>query len=142
MTGERFFCYASNAKSPLTFSTIVLATGYTRSFRLVKLPVVDADGYLSKEAVWPNTTVCIGLIAQPEIGTSVRRGNDAAYLATHLAVRHTEQSDLPGGVKIRCGEQMKLVEIKTGSKRMRKPRVLTVKQYHLLLPLIPEVVAQ
>jgi integrase len=33
---------------------------------------------------------------------------------------------------------MELVEVKGVSKRMRKPRVLTVKQYHLLLPLIPE----
>ena len=33
---------------------------------------------------------------------------------------------------------MELVEVKGVSKRVRKPIVLTVKQYHLLLPLIPE----
>jgi integrase len=33
---------------------------------------------------------------------------------------------------------MELVEVKGASKRMRKPKVLTVQQYHLLLPLIPE----
>ncbi len=33
---------------------------------------------------------------------------------------------------------MELVEVKGVSKRMRKPRVLTVAQYHLLLPLIPQ----
>jgi integrase len=33
---------------------------------------------------------------------------------------------------------MELVEVRGVSKRVRKPRVLTVKQYHLLLPVIPE----
>ncbi len=33
---------------------------------------------------------------------------------------------------------MELVEVKGASKRMRKPKVLTVEQYLLLLPLIPE----
>jgi integrase len=33
---------------------------------------------------------------------------------------------------------MELVEVRGVSKRVRKPRVLTVKQYHLLLPIIPE----
>ena len=33
---------------------------------------------------------------------------------------------------------MELVEVKGASRRMRKPKVLTVEQYHLLLPAIPE----
>jgi integrase len=33
---------------------------------------------------------------------------------------------------------MELVEVRGVSKRVRKPTVLTVKQYHLLLPIIPE----
>lgn len=33
---------------------------------------------------------------------------------------------------------MELVEVKGGSRRMRKPKVLTVDQYHSLLPLVPE----
>lgn len=75
-------------------STIVWATGYSFDYSLVKLPVVDADGYpIQKRGV----TEYEGLyfLGMPWLHT--RRsgilfgvGDDAAYLSRHIAARQSE----------------------------------------------------
>jgi putative flavoprotein involved in K+ transport len=78
-------------------STIIWATGYTFDFSLVKLPVVDSDGYpVQKRGV----TRFEGLyfLGMPWLhsrrsGILFGVGDDAAYLATHIASR--TRSKLP-----------------------------------------------
>jgi len=77
-------------------STILWATGYDFDFSLVKLPVVDADRYpLQKRGV----TEYEGLyfLGMPWIhsrrsGILFGVGDDAAYLAAHIAARELEQA--------------------------------------------------
>jgi putative flavoprotein involved in K+ transport len=72
-------------------STVIWATGYTFDFSLVKLPVVDSDGYpLQKRGV----TRFEGLyfLGMPWLhsrrsGLLFGVGDDAAYLAAHIAAR-------------------------------------------------------
>jgi putative flavoprotein involved in K+ transport len=72
-------------------STVIWATGYTFDFSLVKLPVVDSDGYpVQKRGV----TRFEGLyfLGMPWLhnrrsGILFGVGNDAAYLAAHIAAR-------------------------------------------------------
>ena len=72
-------------------STVIWATGYTFDFRLVKLPVVDSDGYpVQKRGV----TRFEGLyfLGMPWLhsrrsGILFGVGDDAAYLAAHIASR-------------------------------------------------------
>ena len=85
--------------SYVNISTIIWAIGYSFDFSLVKLPVVDADGYpLQKRGV----TAYEGLyfLGMPWLHT--RRsgilfgvgdgvGDDAAYLAAHIAARKDER---------------------------------------------------
>jgi hypothetical protein len=78
------------------FSTIIWATGYSFDFSLVKVPVVDADGYpLQKRGV----TAYEGLyfLGMPWLhsrksGILFGVGEDAAYLARHIAGRQVEQT--------------------------------------------------
>jgi putative flavoprotein involved in K+ transport len=79
-------------------STIIWATGYSFDFSFVKLPVVDADGYpLQKRGV----TEYEGLyfLGMPWIhsrrsGILFGVGDDAAYLAAHIAARQREYTDI------------------------------------------------
>jgi putative flavoprotein involved in K+ transport len=72
-------------------STVIWATGYTFDFSLVKLPVVDSDGYpVHKRGV----TQFEGLyfLGMPWLhsrrsGILFGVGDDAAYLAAHIAAR-------------------------------------------------------
>jgi putative flavoprotein involved in K+ transport len=72
-------------------STVIWATGYTFDFSLVKLPVVDSDGYpLQKRGV----TRFEGLyfLGMPWLhsrrsGILFGVGDDAGYLAAHIAAR-------------------------------------------------------
>jgi len=72
-------------------ATVLWATGYTFDFSLVKLPVVDADGYpIQKRGV----TEYEGLyfLGMPWIysrrsGILFGVGDDAAYLAAHIVAR-------------------------------------------------------
>jgi putative flavoprotein involved in K+ transport len=72
-------------------STVIWATGYTFDFSLVKLPIVDSDGYpLQKRGV----TRFEGLyfLGMPWLhnrrsGLLFGVGDDAAYLAAHIAAR-------------------------------------------------------
>jgi putative flavoprotein involved in K+ transport len=73
-------------------STVIWATGYRFDFSLVKLPVVDSDGYpIQKRGV----TRFEGLyfLGMPWLhnrrsGILFGVGDDAAYLAAHIAARH------------------------------------------------------
>ena len=77
-------------------STILWATGYDFDFSLVKLPVVDADGYpIQKRGV----TEYEGLYFLGLPWTHNRRsgilfgvGDDAAYLAAHIGARERERA--------------------------------------------------
>jgi putative flavoprotein involved in K+ transport len=77
-------------------STILWATGYEFDFSLVKLPVVDADGYpIQKRGV----TEYEGLYFLGLPWTHNRRsgilfgvGDDAAYLAAHIGARERERA--------------------------------------------------
>jgi putative flavoprotein involved in K+ transport len=79
-------------------STILWATGYDFDFSLVKLPVVDADGYpLQKRGI----TEYEGLyfLGMPWIhsrrsGILFGVGDDAAYLAAHIAARERERAEV------------------------------------------------
>jgi putative flavoprotein involved in K+ transport len=75
-------------------STVIWATGYTFDFSLVKSPVVDSDGYpIQKRGV----TRFEGLyfLGMPWLhsrrsGILFGVGDDAAYLAAHIAARQKE----------------------------------------------------
>jgi putative flavoprotein involved in K+ transport len=79
-------------------STIIWATGYTFDFSLVKLPVVDSDGYpVQKRGV----TRFEGLyfLGMPWLhsrrsGILFGVGDDAAYLAAHIAARQAEYAQV------------------------------------------------
>ena len=70
-------------------STVILATGYTFDLRLVKLPVVDSDGYpIQKRGVtrYPGLYF-LGLpwLYNRRSGILFGVGDDAVYLAAHIA---------------------------------------------------------
>ena len=71
-------------------STVVWATGYAFDFSLVKLPVVDSDGYpIQKRGVtrYPGLYF-LGLpwLCNQRSGILFGVGDDAAYLAAHIAL--------------------------------------------------------
>ena len=76
-------------------STVIWATGYNFDFSLVKLPVVGRDGYpIQKRGV----TAYQGLyflgipwLHSRKSGILFGVGDDAAYLAEHIARRETER---------------------------------------------------
>ena len=72
-------------------STVIWATGYAFDFSLVKLPVVDSDGYpIQKRGVtrYPGLYF-LGLpwLYSRRSGILFGVGDDAAYLAAHIAAR-------------------------------------------------------
>jgi putative flavoprotein involved in K+ transport len=77
-------------------STVVWATGYGFDFSLVKLPVVDADGYpIQMRGVTKYEGLYfLGLpwLHSRKSGILFGVGDDAAYLAAHIAARNTERS--------------------------------------------------
>ena len=74
-------------------STVIWATGYTFNYSLVKLPVVDADGYpMQKRGV--SRFEGLYFLGMPWLhnrksGILFGVGDDAAYLAEHIAARST-----------------------------------------------------
>jgi putative flavoprotein involved in K+ transport len=72
-------------------SSVIWATGYTFDFSLVKLPVVDADGYpLQKRGVTPfEGLYFVGMpwLHNRRSGILFGVGDDAAYLAAHIVAR-------------------------------------------------------
>ena len=77
-------------------STVVWATGYGFDFSLVKLPVVDRDGYpMQMRGVTKYEGLYfLGLpwLHSRRSGILFGVGDDAAYLAAHIAARNTERS--------------------------------------------------
>jgi putative flavoprotein involved in K+ transport len=77
-------------------STVIWATGYAFDFSLVKLPVVDADGYpVQKRGVteYPGLYF-LGMpwLHSRKSGILFGVGDDAAYLATHIATRDQDSA--------------------------------------------------
>jgi cation diffusion facilitator CzcD-associated flavoprotein CzcO len=80
----------------LGVSTVVWATGYGFDFSLVKLPVVDSDGYpIQKRGVtrYPGLYF-LGLpwLYNQRSGILFGVGDDAAYLAAHIAALDSHSS--------------------------------------------------
>jgi putative flavoprotein involved in K+ transport len=79
-------------------STVIWATGYAFDFSLVKLPVVDADGYpIQKRGVsaYPGLYF-LGMpwLHSRRSGILFGVGDDAAYLATHIATRDHDSAEV------------------------------------------------
>jgi putative flavoprotein involved in K+ transport len=72
-------------------STVIWATGYTYDYSLVKLPVVDADGYpIQKRGVTPfDGLYFLGMpwLHNRKSGILFGVGGDAAHLAENIAAR-------------------------------------------------------
>src|SRR5580693_9342086 len=77
-------------------STVLWATGYNFDFSLVKLPIVDADGYpIQKRGVTDYQGLYfLGMpwLHSRRSGILFGIGDDAAYLAAHIAARDRESS--------------------------------------------------
>ena len=78
-------------------STVIWATGYTFDFSLVKLPVFDGNGYpIQKRGVTEyNGLYFLGMpwLHSRKSGILFGVGDDAAYLAAHIAARHPEYGE-------------------------------------------------
>jgi putative flavoprotein involved in K+ transport len=76
--------------------TVLWATGYNFDFSLVKLPIVDADGYpIHKRGVTDYEGLYfLGMpwLHSRRSGILFGVGDDAAYLAAHIATRDRESS--------------------------------------------------
>ena len=74
-------------------STVIWATGYTFDYSLVKLPVVDADGYpIQKRGVTRfDGLYFLGMpwLHNRKSGILFGVGDDAAYLAENIGARST-----------------------------------------------------
>ena len=79
-------------------STVIWATGYTFDFSLVRLPVFDADGYpIQKRGVTEYKGLYflgIPWLHSRRSGILFGVGDDAAYLAAHIAARHAEYAEV------------------------------------------------
>jgi putative flavoprotein involved in K+ transport len=79
-------------------STVIWATGYAFDFSLVKLPVVDADGYpIQKRGVTDYDGVYfLGMpwLDSRRSGILFGVGDDAAYLAAHIAARDKDFAEI------------------------------------------------
>ena len=77
-------------------STVLWATGYHFDFSLVKLPIVDADGYpIQKRGVTDYQGLYfLGMpwLHSRRSGILFGVGDDAAYLAAHIAARDRESA--------------------------------------------------
>ena len=78
-------------------STVIWATGYTFDFSLVRLPVFDADGYpIQKRGVTEYKGLYflgIPWLHSRRSGILFGVGDDAAYMAAHIAARHPEYAE-------------------------------------------------
>ena len=78
-------------------STVIWATGYTFDFSLVKLPVFDGNGYpIQKRGVTEyNGLYFLGMpwLHSRKSGILFGVGDDAAYMAAHIAARHPEYAE-------------------------------------------------
>jgi putative flavoprotein involved in K+ transport len=76
--------------------TVLWATGYNFDFSLVKLPIVDADGYpIQKRGVTDYQGLYfLGMpwLHSRRSGILFGVGDDAAYLAAHIAARDRESA--------------------------------------------------
>jgi putative flavoprotein involved in K+ transport len=79
-------------------STVIWATGYAFDFSLVKLPVVDEDGYpIQKRGVTDYEGLYfLGMpwLHNRRSGILFGVGDDAAYLAAHIGARETEYAQV------------------------------------------------
>jgi putative flavoprotein involved in K+ transport len=79
-------------------TSVIWATGYVFDFNLVKLPVVDVDGYpLQKRGVTEyDGLYFLGMpwIHSRKSGILFGVGDDAAYLAAHIAGRQAEYAQV------------------------------------------------
>jgi putative flavoprotein involved in K+ transport len=77
--------------NPAGISNIIWATGYTYDFSMVKLPVMDSDGYpLQKRGVTRfEGLYFLGMpwLHKRKSGIRFGVGDDAAYLVQHIASR-------------------------------------------------------
>jgi putative flavoprotein involved in K+ transport len=79
-------------------STVIWATGYRFDFSLVKLPVVDADGYpIQNRGV--SRYAGLYFLGMPWLhsrksGILFGVGDDAAYLAAHISARRTDHAEV------------------------------------------------
>ena len=84
-------------------STIVWATGYTFDFSLVKLPVVDSDGYpiQKRGATRFEGLYFLGMpwLHSRRSGILFGVGDDAAYIAAHIAARERVRQYLYVGIR-------------------------------------------
>jgi putative flavoprotein involved in K+ transport len=82
-------------------STVIWATGYAFDFSLVKLPVVDADGYpVQKRGVTAyNGLYFLGMpwLHNRKSGILFGVGDDAAYVAVHIAARNADYAEVMAG---------------------------------------------
>jgi putative flavoprotein involved in K+ transport len=79
--------------------TVLWATGYTFDFSLVKLPVTDVDGYpIQRRGVTKHEGLYfLGMpwLHKRRSGILFGVGDDAEYLATHIAARIQENPTIP-----------------------------------------------
>ena len=79
--------------------TVLWATGYTSDFSLVKLPVTDADGYpIQRRGVTKHEGLYfLGMpwLHNRRSGILFGVGDDAEYLATHIAAHIQENPTIP-----------------------------------------------
>jgi putative flavoprotein involved in K+ transport len=78
-------------------STVIWATGYAFDFSLVKLPVFDADGYpvQTRGVTGYNGLYFLGMpwLHSRRSGILFGVGDDAAYLAEHIAAHDTDYAE-------------------------------------------------
>jgi putative flavoprotein involved in K+ transport len=78
-------------------STVIWATGYAFDFSMVKLPVVDGDGYpIQKRGVTNyDGLYFLGLpwLYSRRSGILFGVGDDAAYLAAHIAAHRMKPAE-------------------------------------------------
>src|SRR5580693_6634375 len=87
-------------------STVMWATGYAFDFSLVKLPVVDSDGYpIQKRGVtrYPGLYF-LGLpwLYSRRSGILFGVGDDAAYLAAYIAARDSQRREYNTRSRVLC----------------------------------------
>ena len=90
----------------LGISTVMWATGYAFDFSLVKLPVVDSDGYpIQKRGVtrYPGLYF-LGMpwLYNRRSGILFGVGDDAAYLAAHIAAPDSHRREYNTRSRVLC----------------------------------------
>jgi hypothetical protein len=100
-------------------STVMWARGYAFDFILVKLPVVDSDGYpIQKRGVtrYPGLYF-LGLpwLYSRRSGILFGVGDDAAYLAAHIAQRDSQRREYNTRSRVLCNESIEWQEQEEGA---------------------------